>query len=293
MQSSRVESFFFIINEKYLKTVSFYKDSSYAICNSREEAIFETKQALKKGFQKIVAVGGDGTLNAVANGFFENQTLLNPEAKIFVTNLGTGHDYYRTVFENKKSTLLEYFQKFEVKKIDVGIVKTNEETLYFLNSCSLGITPLVLKLKEKLQLPRKLKYFFATLMALFLYRTKKFEVSLDGERLQEDFIALLFCKGKFAGCGMKLSHHVNLVDGAIESLFVKSVANIFVLLPRLYKLYKNNLGKDKFVRQKMIKHANINHSSDFSLELDGEIMSVKNPTISLLTQSLPIAFPVL
>src|SRR5918996_634384 len=32
-----------------------------------------TRQFLKQGFKKVVAIGGDGTLNEVANGFFEEQ----------------------------------------------------------------------------------------------------------------------------------------------------------------------------------------------------------------------------
>jgi diacylglycerol kinase (ATP) len=32
---------------------------------------------LRKGFKKVVALGGDGTINEVANGFFEEITLEN------------------------------------------------------------------------------------------------------------------------------------------------------------------------------------------------------------------------
>jgi len=56
------------------------------------------RDMLRKGFDKIVAIGGDGTINEVANGFFEEWTGLrsghklrpiNPDAAMGIVPCGT------------------------------------------------------------------------------------------------------------------------------------------------------------------------------------------------------------
>ncbi|HZI10954.1 MAG TPA: acylglycerol kinase family protein, partial [Myxococcus sp.] len=55
-----------------------------------------TRQALEEGYECIVAVGGDGTLNEVTNGFFREGKPINPHAVLGLIPRGTGGDFRRT-----------------------------------------------------------------------------------------------------------------------------------------------------------------------------------------------------
>src|SRR5262249_61374666 len=49
-----------------------------------------TAEALKSGFRRIVAVGGDGTLNEVVNGFFQDGNGAPADACLALVPRGTG-----------------------------------------------------------------------------------------------------------------------------------------------------------------------------------------------------------
>jgi diacylglycerol kinase family enzyme len=67
-----------------------------ALTNAPMDAMRITTHALHDGYERVVAVGGDGTINEVVNGFFQNGQAINPEAEFALLNLGTGGDFRKT-----------------------------------------------------------------------------------------------------------------------------------------------------------------------------------------------------
>src|SRR5438132_7044727 len=67
------------------------------LTNAPGQAMAVTRRALQEGFTRIIAVGGDGTINEVVNGFMAGDQPVNPAATLGIIPRGTGSDFIRTI----------------------------------------------------------------------------------------------------------------------------------------------------------------------------------------------------
>src|SRR6059058_2665791 len=78
-------------------------DCPHAFTESPMHAADVTRRALAEGHDLVIAVGGDGTINEVVNGFFEPARpgeaprAVKPGAALAVLPRGTGGDFRRTL----------------------------------------------------------------------------------------------------------------------------------------------------------------------------------------------------
>src|SRR5439155_6178449 len=80
------------------------------------------REALRGGAQRIVAIGGDGTINEVVNGFFdETGAAIAPDASFGLIPFGTGGDFRRTMGIPKEfADAVAVIAANHRRKIDVG-----------------------------------------------------------------------------------------------------------------------------------------------------------------------------
>lgn len=211
-------------------------------------AISLTKEALKNGIERIVVVGGDGTLNEVVNGFFDQHgMLLNPDASLAVVPSGSGSDFVRSI--TQKETLSEtiaYALNGEAKLCDVGFVEAKDAngqdvSRHFMNVSSLGLSGLVAGYMRTMT--RKLgptaAYFMATVKAINTLKPQTIIITdeLGVEQTISNCCLASFANGQYYGSGMKIAPMARLDDGLLDIIAIKDL-NVSFFLMNGYRVYQ-------------------------------------------------------
>ncbi len=115
---------------------SFIREFKFEFTEKPLHATEIARQAIKDGTELVIGVGGDGTMNEIANGFFEDRRIINPETTLGVVPAGTGCDLTKRMVEGDKriiqftlsvplavqtdSLLLSHFRTYCLVRITLG-----------------------------------------------------------------------------------------------------------------------------------------------------------------------------
>ncbi|MCR4396202.1 MAG: hypothetical protein NUW07_05665, partial [Candidatus Saccharicenans sp.] len=130
---------------------SFFKEFKYDFTEKPSQATELARQALKEGTELLIGVGGDGTVNEIANGFFDNQQAINPEATLGIIPSGTGCDLTRSLnIPRNLKNAVRFITEAPDQSIDVGRVsftgpEGQRSSRYFLNIADFGLGGEVVK----------------------------------------------------------------------------------------------------------------------------------------------------
>lgn len=188
-------------------------------------AVAITRQALKAGYECVVAVGGDGTINEVINGFFENDQVLNPNAALGVLPRGTGGDFRRTfAWDTDFDAAVRRLKTPETRPFDVGRLRYQGHdgapaTRYFANVCSFGVSG---KVDEQVNASSKVlggraSFLWGSLQSLVGWRDQSVKVSFDGGAEEPLAVTTLaVANGRFFGGGMMVAPEADVSDGQFD-----------------------------------------------------------------------------
>ncbi len=244
-----------------------------------------TAAALKDGVEHIIAVGGDGTVNEVVNGFFENERPINSHAALSIITSGTGADFRRTFgTPDDMDQQLQRVVDGENHVIDVGLLTYRDDATgdtrkrYFDNVASFGMSGMADKVVNQLTFAKKFGGKFAfqwgTLKALLGYRGQRVRLQVDDifdEVLDINTVAV--CNGCYFGGGMKIAPEAKPDDGLLDVIVVRNTS-VFQILKGLPGLYKGRHLENKknvfMLRGRKITAEPVRSSDEVLLDVDGE-----------------------
>jgi len=248
----------------------------------RNHATEVSRRALREGFETIVAVGGDGTINEVVNGFFEAEKPVNPEAVLGILAAGTGSDLARTLNlpDDLESALRRLIGK-EARTIDVGTAEfaTTEGAMlkrYFINIANFGLVGDVMKRVNRSSKPfgGNLTYQWSTIVSLARHKSRRVSVQIEDRAPAElSLLNFIVANGAFFGSGMKCAPNARIDDGLFETIQIGDLG-FFQALTNLRKFTKGEYLTHPKVEYGRARSVSATSDEEVPVEMDGEVVGL-------------------
>ncbi len=285
---------------KYIKEGlnSFLKEFKCEFTERPLQATEISRVAIKEGAELIVGVGGDGTMNEIANGFYENQEIINPVVSLGIVPSGSGCDFTKSLnIPHGIKNALKVITQAPSSLIDVGRAKFKsysgkEEERFFINVADFGIGGEVVKKVNQSRMRRKASSYMRCLISTFVtYKNKKVRIKIDDEELLlDEYMIGAISNGRVFGKGMKIAPGAKLDDGLFDVVLVKGM-KMLEFFRNAWKIYTGthlSHPKISLICGKRVEAIAEDDKEDVLIEIDGEQVGILPATFEIIPRSIHV-----
>ncbi|MFH1638879.1 MAG: diacylglycerol kinase family protein [Chloroflexota bacterium] len=256
-------------------------------------AIELAKLAVRNGYELIVSVGGDGTINEVVNGLYDSGDIR--KVMLGIINTGSGGDYVRTVgiSRNCREACCCLVNPGKLI-VDLGVAEyeTNGQKVrrVFLNFAGLGFDAEITRATTQRfkALGSTPSYLMGLLTTLLSYRNRDVSLIVDGVAEERKVCTVMMSNGKYGGGGMLVAPNADPADGLLDVVMIDDLSKPELLrsLPRIYR--GTHLTHPK-VTVKRAREVNITSGQEMLLQIDGELLGKAPARFRILPAMLNVA----
>jgi diacylglycerol kinase (ATP) len=249
--------------------------------------------AAQAGAPVVVAAGGDGTINEVANGLLRARAG-GATAVLGVVPVGTGNDFVKGVSGARpREAAYDTLLTGRARPVDAGRVVWSGGDVAFVNAMGTGIDVEVVRQMERLRgLPGGVVYALGLVRALRRFRPVRLRVTLDDGRVVDRPVMIAaLSNGHCVGGAFRLSPDARNDDGRLDLCLVEAVGAVGVarLLPRVLR---GTHGRDPAVHTARTTAATVEvEGGPLWFQIDGELRLHDAPDpvrVSIRQRVLPV-----
>ena len=252
------------------------------------------REAALDGAELLVVVGGDGSVNEVANGLAG----LGRQPEVAIVPRGTGWDFSRTFgIPRKVDDAVHVALEGDVRTIDVGRASYrawdgSDATTSFANVASAGMSGAIAQRANETTkaLGGKASYLWATFAVFSGWEATEIEVVVDGERRTGRMFDVVVANGRFFGGGLQICPEAEPDDGLFDVLTIGDVTkrDLVLTMPKMYRGTHLPHPKAELLRGPSVT---VTSETPLPIELDGEQPGTTPVTFEVAAGALRLRVP--
>jgi len=253
------------------------------------EAESISKHAAEQGCEKIVVLGGDGTLNEVVNGVAE----CAGNCSIALLPLGTGNDFARSL--NLPGTFAECIEVAcagNTTAVDLVRVRC-DHVRYFVNISAGGFSGIV---NEKMTPELKrgwgpLAYLRGAAEAYADLRAYSTTIVLDDvQPLRLELYNIVVANGRYVAGGIPVAPEAQINDGLLDVILVPKLTATETAVFAAQILLGKHLGNEAILFRRASK-IRVESKPGMWFNVDGEMISNEPMTFEVIPSALRFVVP--
>lgn len=253
------------------------------------------QKGVSDGYDRIIAIGGDGTTAEVINGILSSPNKKLPT--LGIVPVGSGNDFAGGlgISTNPKEVLWRALES-KTKAVDIGTLQTDNMSVYYwINVVGIGFDAVVdIHTRSMPVFSGFWLYFFSALKTILQnHNPYQFKGRMDNRVFEKRFLMLIISNGKREGGGFKIAPRAQLDDGLLDYVGVREISRLRMLMTLPYFL-KGTQERLPYVESGSLKQLEIKTDRPMQIHADGEIIAGFNSTttslkIGILPSAIQIA----
>jgi len=239
-------------------------DLSYQFCHDPEDGRVKARRVVAQGFDTLLVLGGDGTVNTTAS------ELINTETSLGVVPMGSGNGFARHFcVPLQPEEAIRALARATTQTIDVGRAGGRP----FLVTCSLAWDAALVRSFERSPVRGILPYVFAGVYEFLGYRPREITAELDsGEVLTfPDPVVFTIANLTQYGGGAVVASDAKHDDGLLD-LVVARKQDVSVLVANIHRLLSGSIAELPSVVHRRFRSMVATRYEATPIQVDGELV---------------------
>lgn len=257
------------------------------------------RRGLAEGYRRLLAVGGDGTISDVVDGFLSVPEAERTGAAVGTWPIGSGCDFARALgLRSDPGQLARLLAQPAIRRLDAGRVTWQDargqpQHRHFVNIAAFGLAGDVAEAVRRRGKPLggTLSYFVEALRVIGRARARSLALNVDGvPEPPAPYLLGVVANTRTFGGGMRGAPAADPADGVLELITLGACPRP-ALLGLLLRVYRGTHVGRPGVRLRPVRRLEAGSTEPLPLNIDGELCGRLPATIEVLPGVLPVLVP--